>query len=63
MDRSHVILNAISGKKKYILGDTICQADCAIFGQLAQFYWNCPNTEAERAMKGFFYYISILVVY
>ena len=63
MDRNHVILNDVSGKKTYILGDTVCQADCAIFGQLAQFYWNCPNTEAERAMKGLFYYIFQYYLY
>jgi len=29
----------ISGKNKFICGDSPCQEDCAIFGMLAQFHW------------------------
>ncbi|KAK3087891.1 hypothetical protein FSP39_012144 [Pinctada imbricata] len=46
-------LSKFLGNKKFLLGDAVCQADCAIFGQLSQFYWQCLNTPAETTVKSF----------
>ncbi|XP_067666078.1 failed axon connections homolog [Haliotis asinina] len=41
----------ILGQKKYLMGDTPCEADCAVFGQLAQYHWHAVGNELETILK------------
>ena len=43
-----------AGDKKFLLGDKPCQADCAVFGQLAEFYWHSFGNVSETTIKGTF---------
>ncbi|XP_048239532.1 failed axon connections homolog [Haliotis rufescens] len=39
------------GTKKFLMGDEPCEADCAVFGQLSQFYWQFLGTGHEDIIK------------
>jgi hypothetical protein len=45
-------VSLILGKKKFILGETACEDDCAIFGQLVQVLWGIPGTAQENLLHG-----------
>ncbi|KAL7633402.1 UNVERIFIED_CONTAM: hypothetical protein RMT77_016273 [Armadillidium vulgare] len=32
------------GKKEFLMGDTPCEVDCAVFGMLSQFVWGTPGS-------------------
>ena len=34
------------------MGDCPCEADCAIFGMLAQIYWHMPDSQHHSLIKG-----------
>ncbi|XP_067686054.1 failed axon connections homolog [Haliotis asinina] len=38
------------GKKTFLFGDHPCEADAALFGQLAQICWQSPGTKGEQLM-------------
>ena len=40
-----------SGKNKFLLGDTPCQEDCAIFGLLGTLYWHGFGMRGETYIK------------
>ncbi|XP_067664878.1 failed axon connections homolog [Haliotis asinina] len=44
-------LSDFIGNKKFLLGDTPCQEDCAVFGMLAQVVWHMPGSEGERIVN------------
>ena len=39
------------GKKKFLLGERACSADCAVFGMLAQIHWHSPDSESVKIYK------------
>ncbi|XP_061190153.1 failed axon connections homolog [Saccostrea echinata] len=41
------------GKKKFLLGEKACQADCAVFGILSQGYWHGFGPFVEEEFKKF----------
>ncbi|XP_061185655.1 failed axon connections homolog isoform X2 [Saccostrea echinata] len=41
------------GKKKFLLGEKPCQADCAVFGILSQCYWHGFGSFTEQEFKKF----------
>lgn len=45
-------VSTLLGDKKFILGDTPCENDCAIFGQLAQVLWGMPNSYYSMLLNG-----------
>ena len=40
------------GAKPFLLGDSICEDDCGIFGLMAQFYWHTNGYGAEPIIRG-----------
>jgi len=38
----------ILGKNRYLLGDTPCQDDCAVFGIIAVVLWGLPNSPYQK---------------
>ncbi|XP_071099367.1 failed axon connections homolog [Haliotis cracherodii] len=44
-------LSDFIGDKRFLLGDTPCQEDCAVFGILAQVVWQMPGSDGERAVN------------
>lgn len=40
------------GSKQFLMGDKPIEADCAIFGMLAQCLWNCPGSPFEQLLNG-----------
>lgn len=38
-----IALSDFLGNKPYLMGDRPCEQDCAIFGQMAQLYWQLPG--------------------
>lgn len=45
-------VSSLLGNKKFILGETPCQDDCAIFGSLGQAVWGLPNSNYEKLVHG-----------
>ena len=41
----------ISGDKAFLMGDEPCEFDCAVFGLLAQIYWQSVG-ELAQILKG-----------
>lgn len=44
-------LSCFVGKKKFLLGERTCSADCAVFGMLAQIHWHSPDSESVKIYK------------
>ncbi|XP_078325126.1 failed axon connections homolog [Crassostrea virginica] len=53
MEEDLQALSKFLGKKKFLLGDRTCSADCAVFGMLAQFHWHSYGSEAVKVYKKF----------
>lgn len=51
MDLDLKALSDFLGQNKFLLGDTPCQADCAVFGQLTEMYWQSFGTEMLTVIK------------
>ncbi|XP_061184650.1 failed axon connections homolog [Saccostrea echinata] len=51
MDEDLQALSKFLGKKKFLLGEKTCQADSAVFGMLAQMYFNGCGGYGEKAIK------------
>ncbi|CAH1258703.1 FAXC [Branchiostoma lanceolatum] len=45
-------LSDLLGEQSFILGERPCEADCSLFGVLAQIMWTLPGTRAEALVKG-----------
>lgn len=39
------------GSKRFMLGDNPCQEDCAVFGQLSQFYWQSFGSKSGEIIR------------
>ena len=48
----YLIFCFLEGGKKFLFGDQACEYDCSVFGMLAQFLWQMPETVEETYMKG-----------
>ncbi|XP_046373541.2 failed axon connections homolog [Haliotis rufescens] len=44
-------LSDFIGTKKFLMGDEPCETDCAVFGQLSQFYWQFIGTGHDTIIK------------
>ncbi|XP_067666039.1 failed axon connections homolog [Haliotis asinina] len=44
-------LSDFIGDKKFLMGDEPCESDCAVFGQLSQFYWHFLGTGHENLFR------------
>ncbi|XP_013418980.1 failed axon connections homolog isoform X3 [Lingula anatina] len=44
-------LGTFLGQKPFLMGDEPCEADCAVFGMLAQVVWQMPNSPHEIWIK------------
>ncbi|XP_067666042.1 failed axon connections homolog isoform X1 [Haliotis asinina] len=44
-------LSDFVGTKKFLMGDEPCETDCAVFGQLSQFYWQFIGTGHDNILK------------
>jgi hypothetical protein len=42
------------GSKPFLLGDEPCEDDAAVFGQLAEIVWCCPDSPFEKLINGLF---------
>ena len=42
----------MEGGKRFLFGDQACEYNCSVFGMLAQFLWQMPETAEETYMKG-----------
>jgi hypothetical protein len=51
----------ITGKNKFICGDSPCQEDCAIFGFLAQFHWEGFGMRGGACFKSKFKINEIII--
>ncbi|XP_052090757.1 failed axon connections homolog [Mytilus californianus] len=45
--------NELLGEKKFLLGERPCEEDCAIFGQLAEWYWLSFGHRSEPVIKNY----------
>ncbi|XP_067666046.1 failed axon connections homolog [Haliotis asinina] len=44
-------LSDFIGDRKFLMGDEPCESDCAVFGQLSQFYWHFLGTGHENLIR------------
>lgn len=55
-------LSVLLGEKRFILGDEVCEVDCALFGFLSQCLWAMPGSPFHNLMEnGWLIYCFILV--
>ncbi|KAK3087452.1 hypothetical protein FSP39_006055 [Pinctada imbricata] len=51
LDEDLQALSDFLGDKKFIVGDNPCQEDCAIFGLLAELYWESFGDRTEQIFQ------------
>ena len=42
----------LSGDKTFLMGEDICEVDCAVFGVLAQIKWNSFDSPYHKMLEG-----------
>ena len=47
-----LLLCAVSGDKKYLMGSKLSTVDAAVFSHLAPAMWTLPGTRPEQLIKG-----------
>lgn len=47
-----IVLCAVSGDKKYLMGSKLSTVDAAVFSHLAPAMWTLPGTRPEQLIKG-----------
>ncbi|CAC5358654.1 Failed axon connections homolog [Mytilus coruscus] len=53
MDLDLMALSDFLGDKKFLLGERPCEEDCAIFGQLAEWYWQSFGHRSGPVIKNY----------
>ncbi|XP_078325127.1 failed axon connections homolog [Crassostrea virginica] len=51
MEEDLQALSKFLGKKKFLLGERACSADCSVFGMLGQLHWHSYGSEAAKIYK------------